>query len=68
MAETNGLLNRRTLTGYRGFESPLLRNKKSFGFFILKFYYAKLHVIMGFWGFEPYPNPMDFGKRKGKKY
>ena len=28
MAETNGLLNRRTLTGYRGFESPLLRKNE----------------------------------------
>ena len=27
MAETNGLLNRRTSQGYRGFESPSLRRK-----------------------------------------
>jgi hypothetical protein len=42
-AESGSLLRSCAPKGYRGFESPLLRNKKRYAFFILEFYCVKLH-------------------------
>ena len=43
-AESGSLLRSCAPKGYRGFESPLLRCSKSFGFWAWEFCYAKLHV------------------------
>ena len=46
MVEGGGLENR-CAARYRGFESPLLRNKKLRVFFIFEFYCVKLHPCKG---------------------